>query len=61
MVVEETLSSADSKLSGELRHELLEWHPSTGLLALATYHASVGGEVSFFTNQVDPFTPHSSG
>ncbi|EFO14850.1 hypothetical protein LOAG_13666 [Loa loa] len=36
----------------EMHHELMEWHPKSGLLALTTYHANVGSEINFFTHQV---------
>lgn len=37
---------------GEIQHEFMEWHPTSGLLALTTYRANVGSEISFFTHQV---------
>lgn len=40
---------------GEIQHELMEWHPTSGLLALTTYRANVGSEISFFTHQVSKY------
>lgn len=37
---------------GEIQHELMEWHPISGLLALTTYREGIGSEITFFTHQV---------
>lgn len=43
-------SSGDD--SGEIYHDLMEWHPTSGLLALTTYRTDVGSEINFYTHQV---------
>ncbi|CAG9540911.1 unnamed protein product [Cercopithifilaria johnstoni] len=43
----------DNDDNDEIQHELMEWHPISGLLALTTYRANVGSEISFFTHQAN--------
>uniref|UniRef100_A0A0R3S570 Uncharacterized protein n=1 Tax=Elaeophora elaphi TaxID=1147741 RepID=A0A0R3S570_9BILA len=47
-----SVANSNDDAIGEMQHELMEWHPTSGLLALTTYRANVGSEINFFTHQV---------
>ncbi|VDM09566.1 unnamed protein product [Wuchereria bancrofti] len=64
--VDDGKNGANSNGDDEIAHELMEWHPTSGLLAITTYRANVGiskllaittyranvgSEINFFTHQ----------
>nr|CRZ23682.1 Bm9389 [Brugia malayi] len=50
--VDDGKNGANSNGDDEIEHELMEWHATSGLLAITTYRANVGSEINFFTHQV---------
>ncbi|VDN94808.1 unnamed protein product [Brugia pahangi] len=51
--VDDGKSGANSNGDDEIEHELMEWHATSGLLAITTYRANVGSEINFFTHQAN--------
>uniref|UniRef100_A0A7I4KED3 Anaphase-promoting complex subunit 4 WD40 domain-containing protein n=1 Tax=Brugia malayi TaxID=6279 RepID=A0A7I4KED3_BRUMA len=51
--VDDGKNGANSNGDDDIEHELMEWHATSGLLAITTYRANVGSEINFFTHQAN--------